>query len=629
MRDYARLGRKEAVRTRPSSAGARAPVRGPCCLLVLLLIFAAMLPALAVAGYEVLYADRIFPGVTVLGVAMGGLQRAQAESLLSQQFTKSYREGITLRFGERTWPVTRDEVGLRYDAAGTVALALAVGRGASWPDRLQEQFRVRQEGRVITPTVDMDQVARLGYLNRLAKEIDRSAVSATIRVEGTKVSAVAAQHGQRLNVEATAKRLGEALLAGESRPVDLVVDDLAPAVEEDGVREAVATATAILASPLVLTFSDHTWVFEGGKVSERVTERTWPMDPQRLAAMLSLRQRAGTDGRVRLLAALDEDLVSGFLTSIAPQIAQPARDARLEMDAKTGQIVPTMPSQEGRALVTADAVKLIVATAATAQRRVALPVQVTRPKVAMEEIAKMGLVEMVSQGSSIFKPSTAERAYNIQLAASRINGAVIAPGELFSFNAALGPVTAESGYRQSWSIIGDYTVSDVGGGVCQVATTFFRAVYSGGYTIEERAAHAYLIPRYEQGGYSKGMDATVYDPGTDFKFRNDGPSYLLVQTNMDQTSGTLTVTFFGTKPGWTVTTQGPVLENVVAHDPKPIYVNDPTLPQGPPILVQSAMDGVTVTITRIVKKGDQVLRTYVFKWPYRATQEEWIVGTKK
>ena len=630
MHDYAKTMRgQKAYRSPARRPAAKSRRRGLGCLLVAAILVVLALPCVAVVGFQVAYGDRVYPGVTVLGIPLGGLSHSQAETLLNQRFAQRYRESLVLRYADRSWPATRDELGLRYDVPRTVKAALAVGRGGSWLDGLQEQWRLQQQGFAIQPVVDMNEVQRLGYLNRLAKEIDRPALNATVRVESGKASTVQSQRGQRLNVEATAQRLAQAFIGEGSRQVDLVVEDLTPAVQEDGVREAVISTTAILASPVILAFEDRSWVFDGSKVISRTAERTWPLDPARLAGMLSFRQKLGSDGRTKLVAGLDEDLVTAFVNTVAPDIAQPVRDARLERDAKTGSLTPIVQSQEGRAVRVAETVRLIVNAALSTQRRVNLSVQVQRPKVAMEDISKMGLVELVSEGSSIYKGSSAERTYNIQLAASRIQGVVIPPGESFSFNEAVGPVNAETGYREGYSIIGDYTVRDVGGGICQVATTFFRAVFYGGYDVLERIPHAYRIRRYEQESQPLGLDTTVYNPGVDFKFRNDGPSYLLVQTNADQAKGVLQVRFYGTKPGWTVTVEGPVLSNEIAYGPRLPDAADPTLPVGTRILVQPAENGITSTINRIIKRGNQVLRTDTFKSRYGASREQWIVGTKQ
>lgn len=620
-----REGRPSKPTRRPA---ARTSLRGPCCLLTVLLLLLAASPLCALLGYQMTYAERIYPGVTVLDIPLGGLTRNQAEALLNERLAPRSRDTLILRYGERIWPVTREQLGLHYDVPRTVTASLALGRDGPLLDRLREQLRLRQEGSAVAPVIDLDAVQRLGYLNRISLEIDRQAINAAVRVEAGKVSVAPAQGGQRVNIMATAQRLALALLGEGSRQVDLVVEEIAPAVADDAVQEAVSAASAIVASPLVLAFEDRTWTWEGGKATLRTSERTWPLDPLRLSSMLSFRQRIGADGRVKLLAGLDEELVTSFVSAIAPEINQPVREARLERDAKTGKIAPSFTSQEGRTLMITETVRLIVNAATTSQRRLALPVQITRPKVAMEDIAKMGLVELVSKGSSIYKPSSAERTYNIQLAASRIHGAVIPPGETFSFNAALGPVNADTGYREGYSIIGDYTVRDVGGGVCQVATTVFRAAFYGGYEVLERWPHAYVIDRYTLDA-PLGLDTTVYDPGVDFKFRNGGTSYLLVQAGVDQAKGVLTVSFYGTNPGWTVSVEGPVMENETPYGPRLPDVADSSLPEGTRILAQPAKNGITSTLKLTVKQGSKVLRTDTFRSRYRPSQEQWIVGTKK
>lgn len=580
-------------------------------------------------SYESAYAEKVYPGVSVLGMPMAGMSRAEAEISLNQRFSQTYRQSLSLRYGDRVWPVTRDEIGLRFDVARTLAAAMVPGRTGNLMDSLTEQIRLRQQGLVIQPVLDLDQVQRVGYLNRLAKEIDRPPLNASVRVEGTTVSPAPSQKGLRLNIELTSQRLAQALITADSRPVDLPVDELEPAIGDNDVKEAVAGAQAILSAPVILAFEDHTAALEAGKVVTSVVTRTWVVDQVRLGGMLGFRQKAGADGHTKLVATVSEELGATFVKDLAREVDQPMRNARLEMDAKTGALTPTVQSQEGRTVNVTDTVGLIMTAATGSAKRVVLPVQIERPKVAMEDIPKMGLVERVSTGTSIYLPSTGDRAFNVKLAAQRLNGIVIAPNEVFSFNAALGEISAATGYLESYSIIGDYTVRDTGGGVCQVATTLFRAAFFGGYTIEDRSAHAYVIDRYQLEGVQLGLDATVYNPGTDFKFRNDGPSYLLIQTVIDEARGALAFNLYGTRPDWTVTVSGTQQENEVAHGPRLPDTLDNTLAVGTRIQTQPAKNGVTATVTRQVKRGGQVLRTYVFKWTYRPVQEQWIVGTKK
>lgn len=615
--------------TAPRPEASRSSGSRSCAALVIALLLALGLPLLLLIGYESTYADKVHPGVTVLGMNMAGMGRAEAETALAQRFNQTYRQSLTLKQGDSVWPVTREEIGLRFSVTRTLSLAMAVGRSGSPMDNLTEQARVRLQGYSVQPVLDLDEVQRTGYLNRLAREVDRPAINASVRVVGTAVSPAPSQKGLRLNVEATSQRLAQSLIAGDSRPVELVVDDVLPAIGDGDVTEAVSGAAAILSAPVIIGFEGRDPAFDGERVVVNTSLRTWVLEPVRLGSLLGFRQKVGADGRTKLATTLDESAVAIFVGDIARAVDQPVRDARLQRDEKTGRLTPIIQSQEGRKVKTEDAVRAIVTAATGSQKDVRLPVQIERPQAAMEDMAAMGIVELVSKGASVYKPGSEDRNFNVKLAAERLHGIVIPPGQVFSFNNALGSVSAETGYRESYSIIGDYTVRDTGGGVCQVATTLFRAVFFGGYEIHERSAHAYRIRRYELEGMPLGLDATVYDPSTDFKFKNDGPSYLLIQMSIDEAKGTLAFSFYGTKPDWTVTWSGPVLDNAIAHGARLPDVQDNTLATGTRILVQPAEDGVTATIVRLVKRGDQVLRTYTFKWPYRASQEQWIVGTKK
>ena len=153
-----------------------------------------------------------------------------------------------------------------------------------------------------------------------------------------------------------------------------------------------------------------------------------------------------------------------------------------------------------------------------------------------------------------------QKQHNVRLAASRLNNTIVRPGELFSFNKALGPTTLDNGYQIAFGIMSaggrDHkTVPSVAGGICQVATTLFQPVFWSGYQIEERHWHLYWIPNYSSKGVV-GLDATVDgEVGLDLQFVNNSNSYLLIQSRTDASS--VTFELYGTKPQWQVKVDGP------------------------------------------------------------------------
>jgi vancomycin resistance protein YoaR len=152
----------------------------------------------------------------------------------------------------------------------------------------------------------------------------------------------------------------------------------------------------------------------------------------------------------------------------------------------------------------------------------------------------------------------------------------------------------------------------------------FRAAFFGGFPIVERWAHAYRVSWYEP---PVGLDATVFSPSVDFKFKNDTENYLLIQTKVDLKAGTLTFSLYGTKPNRTVEMEEPIMENVIPHGP-PIYTDDPTLKKGVVKQTDSAHDGADVTIWRKIIVNGQVVKREKFFSRYEPWVARYLVGTK-
>ncbi|MFH0776693.1 MAG: VanW family protein, partial [Patescibacteria group bacterium] len=151
--------------------------------------------------------------------------------------------------------------------------------------------------------------------------------------------------------------------------------------------------------------------------------------------------------------------------------------------------------------------------------------------------------------------SPANRQYNIRVAAAKLNGRIILPDEKFSFVKNLGTITLASGYRQELIIKNGDIIPEVGGGVCQVSTTFFRTALATGLPITRQRPHSFKVLYYDP----PGLDATIYPGSADLEFLNDTGAPLLVQTAVEGT--TLRVNFFGTSDGRAVKMAGPFYPN--------------------------------------------------------------------
>ncbi|RME65892.1 MAG: hypothetical protein D6790_01150, partial [Caldilineae bacterium] len=222
---------------------------------------------------------------------------------------------------------------------------------------------------------------------------------------------------------------------------------------------------------------------------------------------------------------LDEGALRQVVEGWAEQIYIPPQDARLRFDVAAGRPVVIQPSITGRRLDVEQAVANVRAALAEGRTQAPLPVEAVPPAVDSSKVDQMGIKELVVAGTTYFAGSSRARIRNIEVAAEKFEGVVIPPNGIFSFNSIVQDVSAANGFEDSLIIWGDRTAVGVGGGVCQVSTTVFRAAFLGGFPLVERYNHGYVVSWYGE----PGMDATIFTPNVDFKFRNDTDAYLLVQ----------------------------------------------------------------------------------------------------
>ncbi|KKS04465.1 MAG: VanW family protein, partial [Candidatus Woesebacteria bacterium GW2011_GWE1_41_24] len=254
-----------------------------------------------------------------------------------------------------------------------------------------------------------------------------------------------------------------------------------------------------------------------------------------------------------------------------------------------------------------------------------VPTNKTPPEITTDKVNNLGINELIGRGTSTYYHSIPGRVHNISLATSRINGTLVKPGDSFSFNTALGDVSAFTGYQQAYIISGGKTILGDGGGVCQVSSTLFRALLNSGLPITERQAHAYRVSYYEQGS-SPGLDATVYSPSPDLKFVNDTPGYILIEATADTKNYSLVFEIYGTSDGRVASITKPVVTGVVAP-PEDLYQDDPSLPSGTIKQIDYKAWGAKVTFNYVVTRDGQEIINKTFLSNYKPWQAVYLRGT--
>jgi len=580
----------------------------------------ALLTALVVlvpGVYSYVYDGRIYPGVAVGGVDLSGLTIQQATALLNERLDYPTRGKIAFQEGTTLWTVKPADLGLFLDVQTTALAAYNLGRTGSLLERIADRWRAWSAGVDLAPLMVFDQRIAQNYLQDLAKQIDRPIIEATLGVNGVDVVVNSGQVGRTLDIPMALSRLNTQLQTMTDGLVPLVVNETPPVIL-DATTQA-ELARKILSAPLTIQIP---------KVEEG-DPGPWTFEPAALAQMLTI-QRVKTDTGEIYQVGLSNDALRNFLMNIAPSLSRAPQNARFTFNDETRKLELIESDVIGRSLDVDLSLQQINQQLLAGQHTVDLVMQTTNPAVMNDATAEsLGITEQTSVYTSYFYGSDSARIQNIQTAASRFHGLLVAPGETFSMAEVLGDVSLDTGYAEALIIFGDRTIKGVGGGVCQVSTTLFRTVFFGGYQVDVRWPHAYRVKYYEQtstGGHNQdlaGLDATVFAPQVDFRFTNDSPYWLLMETYPSKNS--LIWKFYSTSDGRTVEWDTSGLKNIV-EPPDPLYEENPDLEKDVIKQVDWAVDGADVAITRQVLRGGEVIHEDTFNTHYLPWQAKYQYG---
>lgn len=380
----------------------------------------------------------------------------------------------------------------------------------------------------------INQQALQPFVDDLGAQIDQRVRSATIATHGAALSVIPARYGYHLDRSAAVTLLAQAILAGGDQDVALPVALAQPETPTDAAQQAAHRAAVLIRRPLTLT---------GGG-------RSWLLSPAQMAAALTFTPRRDPLNGPQLDLRVDPARLAAALGAVNAGVATAPVDARFQIQ---GDRVALIPSVNGRRVDTAALARLIERHGRALS--IAIPTVPVQPQLTTAAARAMGIKDLILSHSTYFPGSSQARLTNIHAAVRHLDGQLIAPGAVFSFDQRIGDITPQGGYVQGINIIDNQDVPGIGGGVCQVAVTLFQAAIYSGMEILERIPHANIVSYYNP----VGMDATVYvaPGGPDVKFKNNTGHWVLIDFVEDLSNYTLTVRFFGTNPHFHVVIRGP------------------------------------------------------------------------
>jgi vancomycin resistance protein YoaR len=539
---------------------------------------------------------KLYQNVYVNDQNIGGLTPAGARAALAKTLDPYLNGPVTLTHDRTQWTPKLADLGMAIDLDQTVNEAYHAGRVGGPVGQLWRAFEMQHGAKQYVPLyVRVDDQVLTTYLDGLQAQLGTPPHDATIAVQGNQVVVTPGADGTKLDRDLLRRELLDNTAHLKGTSFALPVTFATPAVTTDAAQQAKARADALAAAPLALTFND----------------RTWNLSHDELVS--ALRFAPNLDVRI------DGSAFTARLNAIAGEVKQDPKNAVIGWD---NHLVVRESAKNGQQLNLAASLANIAAWKGDV-RTIPLVVDVQKPRIT-DDVGALGITTRIARGVSNFSGSDAARAHNIAVAAGYLDDTVVAPGEVFSFLDSIGEISTARGYKDGYVILAEQTVPGVGGGVCQVATTMFRAAMYSGLPIEERNPHAYLVGYYTQGGYPVGLDAAVFEPGVDLKFRNETDKYMLIKTAID--SGNLYISIYGPDLGYNVDIGDPVITNKTAA-PDDEYEVDPTLPPGTKKQVEFAKNGEDVAITRTVHGADgKIVRVATFNTHYQAWPNKFLLS---
>jgi len=488
---------------------------------------------------RVAYIGRVMPGVVANGVYLGGLDKDSALSELDAQTSKYKTQPIEVVAMGQKQNISAEQFGINYNNKQAIELAMNTTR-EGWPlQRVIDQLAyLTGQGAPIT-SVEFD----TNKLSNISIDINskgaRIAKNAQFAVRDGSLTVQDSQRGNRLDYARLPKALSNHYGMQQNDVLVIPVLSVDPPLSTEILNTQKNIIAPFEKQPLVLSYGAKSWPIDTNTIISWLTSSSsnQPVLKDILNKQYSLKKPTDT-------LYYDKTSVTNYVSTLAPQINVAPIDAKLTIS--NGRATVFKTSQDGRTLDVAKSTDEIMTKLNSGNNTpTTLAVSLTKAEVNDENIDKLGIKELISEGVSYFPGSPANRIQNIRVGTSKFSNLLIKPGEVFSFNKYLGEVSAATGYAEGIVILENKEEKQYGGGLCQVSSTAYRAALLAGLPILSRVNHAFAVSYYTEPYGVPGVDATIYLPSPDMQFRNDTGSHILIQTELIGT--TLKFRFYGTK----------------------------------------------------------------------------------
>ncbi len=546
--------------------------------------------------FQINYSHKIYPGVNVWGTDISGFTKSEALDLLNNRTSYVKSDAISLKDNNVQWSFTPSELGMTYQIEEVVDEAYAVGRAGPLISDLLSQWESYYMGVHLSPVVVLDVVMIEELVKGIARLVNEDASDASFSVIGSVFTLDPGKKGRVVDVKKSVENIVEPLSEFSKADINLVVNEYQPI--QINANEQREIGQNIVDEPLIILV----------KEPQSIDGEPWIIDRETLVDMLVFDKALG-ETQETYRVTINRDRMREFLVFASEQLFIRPINAKFNYDDELGVLSVLESAKFGRELDIDASLDHIIDSLEDGHNNAYFQFKTVDPIVG-DGITKsdLGIDGLVSESKTFFRGSGDSRMQNISAGSEMISGILIAPGEEFSFNEHLGDVSLYTGFAEAWIIYGGRTIQGLGGGICQVSTTLFRAAFYGGYPILERNPHAYRVGYYEQGANSPGpgLDATIFSPVADFRFLNDRDDWLLIESYLDLDDQSLSYKFYSGSDSREVSVSEPSISDVVdAKDP--VYEFNSDLDDGEIRQVDWENKGAKVVVERKVENNGVVI----------------------
>lgn len=510
-------------------------------------------------------------GVSVSGIDIGGKTKVSAISDLKLQLNKKVKSKINLTAKTASISISPKSGGISLDLEATLENA---------PERSFNPinlFSLLTSKTDLMPTVKVDKEKFIKAIRPLEIRTTKSPRDATIIFKELEPQVVSSLSGTEIDRKKAIKVVKKFWL--KKNVIDLPMKEVKPKATAKDATALLEFARQAVSEQLTINISAQPIVITPTEIAGSLAFRT---STSGKLAPIWVKENFVQQVGSRWSKYVREPINASFTMVEGEPRVQPSSDGSDVPDAKLNQaIIPALSEVGGL-------------------RIASVTPELVKAKVTTEMAGGLGIQDVIGTFTTNY-PYAEYRLINIHRAAKWMDGAIVQPGEIFSYNKAVGERTEARGFVPGIMIDNGVLKKDLGGGVSQVATTTWNAAWFSGLELVQHKPHSFYISRYPAG-----RESTVAWPSVDVKFKNNSGHPIFVDTSF--TNSSVTVSIYGTKFVDVTSESGPRTNFV----PFKTYEED-----APGCIFQEGVQGFSISVDRIFKKDGVEIKRETYKTRYR------------